>query len=155
MYASRFLASVAIVVAISTFSGCSSTKRLYTVDREQGIPGYADIPGVASGLDWRIGERIENSKGAVDAEGNLIDPPVDADKALQIAGATLAKLVKDPADWRYAYCVPTGFQPGCYGWSVRYDRKGAFTEAKAGDGFVKIYVLMDGSAIIPTTVYER
>lgn len=143
------------VIATLVSAGCSSTRRLYTVDREQGVPGQADIPGVANGLDWRIGERIENSHTTVDADGKPVSPPVDADKAVDIARTTLAKLVKNPADWKYAYCQLTGFQPGCYGWSVRFDRRGPFTEAKAGDGFVKLYVLMDGSVAVPTTVYER
>ena len=157
MTASRPIVVFAAGAAGAAFllAGCESVQRVYSVDRERGIPGHDDIPGIASGLDWRIGERIERSHGAIDVDGNLIDPAVDADKALKIAEATLAKLAKTPADWKYAYCLPINFKEGCYGWSVRFDRREAFREAKAGDGLIKIYVLMDGSAIVPTTVYER
>ena len=131
------------------FAGCESTKRIYTAERED------DIPGVVSAVEWRTGERIENSRGEVDAEGNLIRPAVDSEAALKLATDALARIVKDPARWKYGYCRVVNFQKGCYGWSVRFDRRDKFDESKAGDGFVKLYVLLDGTVVMPSVIYER
>lgn len=138
-----------VVATAFTLAGCESSRRVYSADRED------DAKDQVSAIDWRVGDRIDASKGEVDAEGNLIGPAVDADEALRLSGAALAKMVKDPTAWKYAYCRVVCFQPGCYGWAVRYDIREKRPEARAGDNMVKVYVLLDKSVVVPTPVYPR
>lgn len=133
-----------MVAAAIAFSGCSSTKRIYSAEREEGR---------VTSLDWRIGEKIEASRWDRKSESDT--PPLAANEAISVASGALGDFVKNTGQWSLAYCRLVEFQTGCYGYAVRFDRKGVFDEAQASDRFVKFYVLFDKSVIVPTVAYDR
>lgn len=135
-----------MVAAATTFTGCSSTKRVYSAEREEGR---------VTSLDWRIGDKIEATRGIWNPAGSFTEPPVSSGEAIRIANGALGDYVKKTEQWSLAYCRLVELQPGCYAHAVRFDRKGAFDEAQASDRFVKFYVLLDKSLIVPTIAYDR
>lgn len=133
-----------MVTAVTAFTGCSSTKRVYSAEREEGR---------VTSLDWRIGEKIEATRWEPKRADDL--PPLSQSDAITVASGKLGDYVKKTEQWSLAYCRLVEFQPGCYGYAVRFDRKGVFDEAQASDRFVKFYVLFNKSVIVPTVAYDR
>jgi hypothetical protein len=133
-----------MAAAATAFTGCSSTKRVYSAEREEGR---------VTSLDWRIGEKIEASRWAPKSDSDV--PPLAASEAISVASGALGDFVKKTEQWSLAYCRLVEFQPGCYGYAVRFDRKGVFEETQASDRFVKFYVLFNKSVIVPTVAYDR
>jgi hypothetical protein len=140
----RILALVGMVAAATSLTGCSSTKRVYSAEREDGR---------VTSLDWRIGEKIEASRW--DRRSESDPPPLAANEAISVASGALGDFVENTGQWSLAYCRLVEFQPGCYGYAVRFDRKGAFDEAQASGRFVKLYVLFNKSVLVPTVAYDR
>lgn len=132
-----------MVAAATAFTGCSTTKRVYSAEREDGR---------VTSLDWCIGEKIEASRW--DPEKDPV-PPLASSDATAVANDALERFVKTPDQWSLVYCSLVEFRAGCYGYAVRFDRKGRFEEAQASDRFVKFYVLFDKSVIVPTVAYDR
>lgn len=136
----RYSLLVVPAVAALMFSGCTTDKRLYSAEREEGR---------AAALDWWVGERIEASK--LGPDGN---PAVTQSEAAGLANDSLPRFVKHPDRWTLGYIKLIALKKDCYVWSVRFDRKGAFDDEVAADKFVKFYVLLDRSVVVPTLMYD-
>ena len=137
----RFPTLAVFGFAAVILAGCSTDKRLYSAEREDGR---------TVALDWWIGERIETSK--LNADGG---PPLAQVDAATLANDSLPRFVKTPERWTLAYIHLVELKKGCFAWAVRFDRKGAFEDGQAADKFIKFYVLFDRSVVVPTLMYDN
>lgn len=108
-------------------------------------------PAVVTFDEVEEGRVSRVSLAGVDAPGSVSGLPEG--EAVRLADAELRRRVRRPEAWSLVYCRRVTLRPGWEAYAVRFDRKGAYEDARAGDKFLKFYVLADRRVLAADIVY--
>lgn len=108
-------------------------------------------PAVSTFEETEEGRVSRVSLVGLGAPGTALSP--DKGEAVALADGELRRRVRNPESWSLVYCRPVSLRTGLAAYAVRFDRKGFHDDARAGDKFMKFYVLADRRVLVADLVY--
>ena len=126
-----FLLPVFAVLAL--FSGCALSPAEFT-ETEEGRVSRVPLAAVSNPLPLSS---------------------VAPGRAVALANRELERRVRHTDRWSLTYCREVSLRSGLTAHAVRFDRKGAYEDERAGDRFAKFYVLADGRVLTADITYAE
>lgn len=129
----RFSDCLAVVVGVALFTGCGA--------------GGASFEETEEG-------RVSRVATAGQPDSDIVGRMAPGE-AVAVANRELGRRVRRTEGWSLVYCRPVTLRAGLRAYAVRFDRKGAYEDSRAGDKFAKFYVLADGRVLVADITYAE
>lgn len=124
-------------------------------------PAVSVLALICAGCSSGPAEFAETEEGRVSrvslaaAGAPITLSPVSRGEAVSLANRELERRVRHSERWSLTYCREVTLRSGLDALAVRFDRKGAYEEERAGDRFAKFYVLSDGRVLVADITYAE